>query len=389
MEMISILICGLLGVYLAYAGGFTLLFSVAALVPERRRSRRAIVHLRKILVLIPAYKEDAVIVDSARAALNQNYPSDRYKVCVIADQLQPATLDRLRELPISVVEVQFEQSTKVKALNAALRALPEDHDVALILDADNVMERSFLRHLNQRFEAGDRAVQGQRVAKNGHTHTAVLDGLSEAVNNRIYCAGHNRLGLSARLAGSGMAFEYNLFREVMAENQAVGGFDKEMEVQLTSRGVFLRYAPEAQVFDEKVSRGDHFYRQRRRWLSAQYANLRRFWPLAVRQLGRGNVDCFHRVAQMALPPRLLLPVFLAVLTAGAWMTGWFPIFWTTVFAANVIGMSLAIPRSFWGNGGWKALLQLPGIAWQTLRAVAHLSGANRTFIHTPHGTTNE
>ncbi|MCX6239390.1 MAG: hypothetical protein NTY07_17870 [Bacteroidia bacterium] len=47
--------------------------------------------LRKIAVLIPGYKEDDVIVDVAKAALNQNYPQDLYDVIIIADSFQPET----------------------------------------------------------------------------------------------------------------------------------------------------------------------------------------------------------------------------------------------------------------------------------------------------------
>jgi hypothetical protein len=60
-------------------------------------------------------------------------------IVVIADSLQSATLSVLRELPIRVIDVSFESSTKVKSLNAALQALPDDYDYAVILDADNVM----------------------------------------------------------------------------------------------------------------------------------------------------------------------------------------------------------------------------------------------------------
>ncbi len=69
-------------------------------------------------ILIPSYKEDQVILSVAKDALQQNYPSDYYDVVVIADSLQHATVEKLRALPIRVVEVAFDKSTKVKSLNA-------------------------------------------------------------------------------------------------------------------------------------------------------------------------------------------------------------------------------------------------------------------------------
>ena len=122
--------------------------------------------LHKIAVFIPAYKEDNVIVDVANEALKQEYPPSFYDVIVIADSLQDNTLKKLRELPVKVVEVSFEKSTKTKALNAAMDQVTRSYDYALILDADNLMESRFLTKLNDAFNKGFKVVQGHRKAKN-------------------------------------------------------------------------------------------------------------------------------------------------------------------------------------------------------------------------------
>ena len=69
--------------------------------PPARRQRR-------FVTLIPAYKSDAVIVRTAQAALQQDYPQELHEVVVIADRLQPATLAELRRMPIRVLEASFE-----------------------------------------------------------------------------------------------------------------------------------------------------------------------------------------------------------------------------------------------------------------------------------------
>ena len=77
----------------------------------------------KMAVFIPAYKEDTVIVEVAKSALRQNYNSDRFDVVVIADSLKPETIKELKAIPVIVVEVSFESSTKAKALNVAMSTL--------------------------------------------------------------------------------------------------------------------------------------------------------------------------------------------------------------------------------------------------------------------------
>src|SRR5690606_12565341 len=93
---------------------------------------------RKTVILIPAYKEDTVIVSSVKALLQVNYPKDFFDIVVIADSLQPATLIELDALPIKTVEVAFEKSTKAKALNQAMAVLKDEYEIAVISDADNI-----------------------------------------------------------------------------------------------------------------------------------------------------------------------------------------------------------------------------------------------------------
>ena len=110
-------------------------------------------------VLIPGYKEDAVIIEVAREALKQNYPSNEFDVVIIADSFRSETLKELAKLPIRLIEVSFDVSTKSKALNKAMEELGDNYEIAVVLDADNIMAVDFLTRINQAFENGFMVVQ--------------------------------------------------------------------------------------------------------------------------------------------------------------------------------------------------------------------------------------
>ena len=57
----------------------------------------------------------------------------------------------LAVLPVRLVEVHFEKSTKSKSLNAAMAAIGNDYDIALVLDADNVIPYDYLSDINDLF----------------------------------------------------------------------------------------------------------------------------------------------------------------------------------------------------------------------------------------------
>jgi len=71
---------------------------------------------QRFLIMIPAYKEDTVIINTALEALNQDYDRNNFDVLVIADSLQPATIAQINKLNVQLQQVSFERSTKVKAI---------------------------------------------------------------------------------------------------------------------------------------------------------------------------------------------------------------------------------------------------------------------------------
>ncbi len=338
-------------------------------------------------VYIPAYKEDAVIVETAKAALHLDYPSGKKEIFIIADSLKPETLLELGKLPVHVINVAFENSTKAKALNAALTATKGKFDYALVLDADNVAEVNFLHKLNDYLRLGYPLVQGHRVAKNKSNALSVLDGMSEEINNHIFRKGHQALGFSSAIIGSGMAIKFELFKTVMLQIQAVGGFDKELELRLIRLGHRFAYAEKALVYDEKVSRQENFSNQRRRWIYVQLHYLRHYFPDGVGRLFKGNVDYFDKVFQSSLIPRLMmigvLPVFFILSLLPGSGLSWY--FWLLVLIVFYTALFIAVPATYLNRGLLKAVIHLPATFISMFRIFFKLRGANKNFIHTPHG----
>ena len=166
----------------------------------------------KFLVLFPAYNEDRVIINAVEQFLQQDYPKTHYAVAVISDHMQPSTNEQLGEMPIKLLTPTFEKSSKAKAMQYAINHIEGEFDNVVILDADNVVRPDFLSQLNILCTLYD-AIQCHRCAKNANNNVAVLDGASEEINNTIFRKAHNRLGLSSALIGSGMCFNFYLFKQ--------------------------------------------------------------------------------------------------------------------------------------------------------------------------------
>ena len=387
-QIIEVLLLSGLGLAVLYIFFFSFagLFYAERRIPSPHR-------FRKIAVLIPGYKEDNVIVDVANDALLQDYPSNAYDVVVIADSFEQSTLASLNSLPLKVIVVSFDKSTKSKALNKAMEQLPDVYDIAVILDADNLMARNFLSKVNASFEQGFLAVQGHRTAKNMDTSLAVLDAASEEINNHIFRKGHRAVGLSSAIIGSGMAFQFSFFKQLMLTVTAIGGFDKEIELKLLKQGHKIEYLDNALIFDEKVQKAEVFSNQRRRWLSAQLIYFRRDFISSLKALIlKGNIDYFDKAIQFIQPPRILLlgmvVIFSILFTLLNHFLGNHSVFsyiWLAIALMCILSFLFSVPGKMYNIKTLKALLFLPKGMLLMLGSLLRIKGANKQFIHTKHG----
>lgn len=386
LQIILLVSLGLATFYI-FLFAFVGLFYRQAVYPEVTKHR-------KIAVLIPGYKEDDVIVEVAQEALIQDYPSEFFDVVIIADSFLSETIESLRQLPIKVIEVKFDKSTKSKALNKAMEQLDEPYEIAVVLDADNVMANDFLTKINASFESDYMAVQGHRAAKNMNTSLAVLDAVSEEINNHIFRKGHRAIGLSSAIIGSGMAFRYDFFKELMSSVKAIGGFDKEIELKMLKDGHKIAYLHDALVYDEKVQKAEVFSNQRRRWLSAQLHYFRKDFLSSLRDLVlTGNVDYFDKAIQFIQPPRILLLGAVLVFGTLFLITNvmldnniLYTLAWVKLISACILAFLFSIPRSFYTLKTAKALASLPKGMLLMLGSLLKIKGANKQFIHTKHSS---
>ena len=362
------------------------LFVFAAFSMQRRREPYPPARKRRRFVtLIPAYKADAVVVRTAQAALAQEYPEGLHRVAVIADQLQPATLGELRKLPLTVIEVTFENSSKAKALTAAVEELgPEAADAVTILDADNLVGGEFIARLNEVLDAGVEAVQAHRTAKNRDTDTAVLDAAGEEINNSIFRRGHVALGFSSALIGSGMAFRYDWFCANI-RRCVTAGEDKELEALLLRERIYIDYLDDVEVLDEKVQGEEAYYNQRRRWIAAQFYALGSAVKNLPGALFSGNFDYCDKLLQWCLPPRMLLiglvPLWAVVMT---FLDPWGSVKWWIALVLMLFALAMALPDAQTDAKLGRALRRVPVLVLLTAANLFRLGGTKDKFIHTQH-----
>ena len=393
MRIESIIILDiLLWIIIAANVMYILFFALASLLPQKNKTSNLKTQNSKFLVLFPAYHEDAVIINSVKSFLQQDYPKELYQVVVISDNMTQDTNEQLSELPITLLQPTFEQSSKAKALQYAISRLSPltSYLYVIILDADNVVAPNFLTELSQ-IANSNQAIQCHRTAKNANNDIAALDGLSEEINNSIFRKGHNRIGMSSALIGSGMCFNYDWFKNhVCMLDSAVE--DRELEALLMKQGIYIHYAEDIKVMDEKVSNSDNFQRQRLRWMTGQVQAFFHMLSYIPKAIITGNINYIDKTIQQALIPRSILlvltPLFaltFTILDYFSLLTSHFSLIkWYIILIAIVLAIFIAIPAPLRNKALLNKVLSLPLLVWKMIKNIFHIKPNNKEFIHTSH-----
>lgn len=373
--------------YLLFNCIYFLFFAVAGHLKIKEAQHTPVTTYRKICLLIPAYREDIVILETTQAALRHAYDGE-VATYVIADGLQAATIKTLRQQGANVIEVNFEKSTKGKALLEALRVIPPNlYDVAVVLDVDNIMGTGVLLEINKAFASGYKVVQTHRTAKNIDTAFALLDACNEEISNHIFRKGHFALGMSPSLVGSGMAFDFSYFRKLLTGIGETVGEDKEIDYRILKDQEKICYLNKAFVYDEKIENAKVFTQQRTRWISTQLEYLKKYTVQGfVHLIRHGNTGFFDKVLQTLLLPKVLLIGCLGIFFILSLIVPFGPPvwFWAILVLALSAALLIALPGYLYNRKLGAAILHLPWALVCMCAALFRLNKTKTSFLPTPH-----
>ena len=384
VHVIDIVLWCIIAFSVGYIFFYAITYVLGQLLIIKREPTSDDIRQKKYIVIFPAYGEDKVILHTVKSFLLQHYPHDKYSVVVVSDHMLKETNTELSKLPITLLQPQFENSSKAKALQFAIDNIHDNFDNIVILDADNIVQPDFLEKLNEICNQGFSAIQCHRCAKNAENQIAQLDGISEEINNSLFRKGHNNIGLSSALIGSGMCFDYLWFK-AHVHLLSTAGEDREIEKMLLIEHIYIKYVEDIDVFDEKVGNEDNFQLQRQRWMSAQLNCLLSMMKNLPTSIVHLNVNYIDKTIQQMLIPRsmLLVGTFVWALLMSVFEMSW-AYKWWGLFALTSLSLWIAIPRKMRNGGLAQLITHLPRLTWRMMSNIRHIDSENREFIHTSH-----
>lgn len=343
--------------------GYLLLFTLlsSAPAPPRPSSRQ-----RRFDIIVPAHNEEAVIAHTVANLRRIDWPTDRYRVVVCADNCSDATAENARAAGAVVLERHnAAQRGKGYALEFAFRTSRAEGfaDAVVVIDADVEVSVNLLEALAARLEAGEQAVQVHYGVLNPMASwrtrlITIAKGSIHVVRSRA----RERLGLSCGIRGTGWCVTHELLRAVPYRAFSLTE-DVEFGIDLGMAGFRVAYADEADSNAEMASSEQSARAQRQRWEHGRFQLIRtRTGPLLSAALRRRSVLCLDLALDL-----LVLPLSYIILDTGALIAAaaiaalWYPDlrYWVWVGAACAAALTCYVLRGWQLSGiGLRGLLDL-------------------------------
>ena len=223
----------------------------------------------KFMAIIPAHNEEMVIGNLIESLKNQDYDKDLYDIYVIADNCTDNTALIAKEAG-AIVYKRFDETKKTKgyALNWFLKQKIEenaDYDAFLVFDADNIVDKNFIKVMNKKLCQGEEVVQGYKDIKNPKdSWISAGYAFFYWTMHRFYHLARYNIGLSPLLNGTGFMVKFDLIKEKGWDTVTLTE-DIEFSLKQIIQGRKLGWATDAIVYDEQPEKFVASWKQRSRW----------------------------------------------------------------------------------------------------------------------------
>lgn len=335
-------------------------------------------------VIVTAYEQVNQVPAVIDSLLKMNY--NNYLIYVVADNVADVSSLENISNKVKILRPDTVLKSNTKSHFFAINHFERPHTHITIIDSDNLVNPQYLNELNVFFDQGFEAVQGVRNPKNLNTTYACLDAARDIYYHFYDGKILFQLGSSATLAGSGMAFTTQLFKECL-ENKGVegAGFDKVLQYQIVKRKKRIAFAPLAEVLDEKTTQTQQLVNQRARWINTWFKYFSYGFSLVGMGLKNLSWNQFLFGLVLLRPPLFLfLLLGMVCLFLNILFMPWVALIWLTAFLAFGVGFMLALWSSHTPAKVYASLKGIPLFMFYQVKSLLLARKANQISVATKH-----
>ena len=298
---------------------YQFIYIVIALIGDKKKKLDTYEEkkLHKFAFIIAARNEQAVIGNLINSIKQQNYPAELIDVIVVADNCTDDTAQIAREHGAICYE-RFNNMLVGKgyALDYCFNKIVEQfgdytaYDGYFIFDADNVIDKNYVKEMNKVFDRGYNVITSYRNSKNYDTNW-ITSGYSLWFIREAKYLNNPRMMLKTSCAVSGTGFLVN--SSIIKKNNGwkfnLLTEDIQFSVVNILEGEKIGYCESAMFYDEQPTTFKQSWNQRMRWSKGFYQVMFRYGRELIAMMFKKRemfVSCYDMF--MTLAPATLLSI---------------------------------------------------------------------------------
>lgn len=273
--------------------------------------------LHKFAFIIAARNEQAVIGNLINSIKQQNYPAELIDVIVVADNCTDDTAQIAREHDAICYE-RFNNMLVGKgyALDYCFNKIVEQfgdytaYDGYFIFDADNVIDKNYVKEMNKVFDRGYNVITSYRNSKNYDTNW-ITSGYSLWFIREAKYLNNPRMMLKTSCAVSGTGFLVNSSIIKKSNGWKFNLLTEDIQFSVVNilEGEKIGYCESAMFYDEQPTTFKQSWNQRMRWSKGFYQVMFRYGRELIAMMFKKRemfVSCYDMF--MTLAPATLLSI---------------------------------------------------------------------------------
>lgn len=369
----------LIGFYLVWP----LLLLVLYFLLKRKQNIISATKEADYAIIVTAYENTDLLPVVVASILKLKYSN--YLVYIVADKCDISNL-HFDSDKVILLRPEETLASNTRSHFYAINHFKRRHERLTIIDSDNLVDADYLLALNTYFDAGFSAVQGERKAKNLNTTYACLDAARDVYYHFYDGQVLFDAGSSATLAGSGMAFTVQLYKDCLGQLDITGaGFDKVLQKEILSRKYRIAFTKEAIVYDEKTTGSDQLVKQRARWINTWFKYFKFGFTLLAKGITNFNWNQFLFGIVLLRPPLFIfLLLSVACMAINVFIQPIVALYWFIGLCLFVVGFILSLLVSKTDKRIYQSLGNIPKFMFYQVLSLLKVTKANQVSVATKH-----
>ena len=242
-------------------------------------------------ILIPARNESNVIEDLLISIKNQSEKINFENVYIIIENKSDKTIKIAKKYNANIIiREKLNLKRKGYALMEAIEKITEEkiYDAYFIFDADNILDKDYLKEMKKTYLEGYSIGIGKRKIKNKTNSIAISSQLIFTLINDLSNKNRNKYNVNANASGTGFYISGKIINKLKTYPFHSLTEDYEISLYAVINNLTTKYNEKAIYYDEQPTDYKTYFNQRTIWVKGYFETRKIYTKDLIKKLKLDN-----------------------------------------------------------------------------------------------------